>query len=198
MTEISSIFMFEPANQPGGCHIIEDHFIEQVIDPDTGLELPYGEAGERVSTSFGRSIIPLIRYRTADKVVKVPAATASNGRTWDLYEGGILGRVDDMKLVRGTNVYMRAVEGIVRTFPGVEEFQVKIIREGIRDEIILATELAPSVTPDIWAAMSREMSASLADAHEGLGFILERADPGSLPRFELKTKRLVDTRGVNA
>lgn len=198
MTEISSIFMFEPANQPGGCHIIEDHFIEQVIDPDTGLELPYGEAGERVSTSFGRSIIPLIRYRTADKVVKVPAATAANGRTWDLYEGGILGRVDDMKLVRGTNVYMRAVEGIVRTFPGVEEFQVKIIREGIRDEIILATELAPSVTPDIWAAMSREMSASLADAHEGLRFILERADPGSLPRFELKAKRLVDTRGVNA
>lgn len=194
MTEISSIFMFEPANQPGGCHIIEDHFIEQVIDPNTGLELPYGESGERVTTSFGRSIIPLIRYRTADRVTKVPASTAANGRAWDLYEGGILGRVDDMKLVRGTNVYMRAVEGIVRTFPGVEEYQVKIIREGIRDEIILATEISPSVTQDAWADMSREMSANLADAHEGLRFIVERARPGSLPRFELKAKRLVDTR----
>jgi phenylacetate-coenzyme A ligase PaaK-like adenylate-forming protein len=194
MTEVSTIFMFEPADQPGGCHIIEDHFIEQVVDPATGLELPYGEAGERVCTSFGRGMIPLIRYRTADLVKKVPAATATNGRTWDLYEGGILGRVDDMKLVRGTNVYPRAVEGIVRTFSGIEEFQLRIHREGIRDEITLQIEPAAGFADEAWADLRVKLGTELADAHEGLRFHIDRAPEGSLPRFELKAKRLTDLR----
>ncbi len=194
MTEVSTIFMFEPADQPGGCHIIEDHFIEQVVDPETGAELAYGEAGERVCTSFGRSIVPLIRYRTADLVVKVPSTFASNGRTWDLYEGGIIGRVDDMKLVRGTNVYPRAVEGIVRNFPVIEEFQVRISREGIRDEITLIVEPAASVTDADWARLEAALGKELADGHEGLRFLIERAPADSLPRFELKAKRLTDLR----
>jgi phenylacetate-CoA ligase len=194
MTEISTIFMFEPADQPGGCHIIEDHFIEEVIDPGTGAELPYGERGERVCTSFGRSTTPLLRYRTADLVVKVPHTTASNGRTWDLYQGGILGRVDDMKLVRGTNVYPRAVEAIIRGFPVIEEFQVKIVREGIRDEIILLAEPSPGVSDEHWAGLAARLTTDLADAHEGLRFVVERAGTGALPRFELKAKRLTDLR----
>ena len=194
MTEVSTIFMFEPADQPGGCHIIEDHFIEQVIDPETGVELGYGEPGERVCTSFGRSMIPLIRYRTADQVSKMPASRASNGRTWDLYEGGILGRVDDMKLVRGTNVYPRAVEGIVRTFPAIEEFQLRISREGIRDEITLQVEPSAGLADAAWTDLRTKLGAELADAHEGLRFIIDRAPEGSLPRFELKAKRLTDLR----
>ncbi|AZS35726.1 Phenylacetate-coenzyme A ligase [Microbacterium lemovicicum] len=194
MTEISTVFMFEPQNQPGGCHIIEDHFIEQVVDPDTGRELPYGEAGERVSTSFGRSIIPLIRYRTADRVVKIPAAVAGNGRTWDMYAGGLQGRVDDMKLVRGTNVYPQAVESIVRTHSGIEEFQIRIHREGIRDEITLVVEPSPATDAREWAALETSLAQALADAHEGLRFCLERADVNALPRFELKARRLLDLR----
>ena len=194
MTEVSTIFMFEPEEQPGGCHIIEDHFIEEVIDPATGAALPYGEAGERVCTSFGRSIIPLIRYRTADMVVKVPSTRATSGRTWDLYEGGIIGRVDDMKLVRGTNVYPGGIEGVVRTFPAIEEFQIRITREGIRDEITLVAEPAATVPDAEWAAIERGLGTALADAHEGLRFIIERAETGVLPRFELKAKRLVDER----
>lgn len=194
MTEISTIFMFEPADQPGGCHIIEDSFIEQVIDADTGDELPYGEPGERVSTSFGRSIMPLIRYRTSDLVVKIPHTAASNGRTWDLYEGGIIGRVDDMKLVRGTNVYPRAIEGVVRTFPEVDEFQIRLTTEGIRDEIALVVETVPEISMSRWEALRSRLLIELADAHEGLRFAVVRAEPGELPRFELKARRLVDHR----
>jgi phenylacetate-CoA ligase len=193
MTEISTIFMFEPAEQPGGCHIIEDHFIEEVIDPVTLAQLPYGERGERVTTSFGRGIIPLIRYRTADAVIKVPHTVAGNGRTFDLYEGGVLGRVDDMKLVRGTNVYPGAVEGIVRGFP-IEEFQIRIERLGLRDEIFLLVEPARSTSDGEWLAMQERITAELADAHEGLRFLVERAETDSLPRFELKAKRLQDLR----
>lgn len=196
MTEISTIFMFEPEDQPGGCHIIEDSFIEQVIDSASGRELPFGEPGERVTTSFGRSIMPLIRYRTSDLVVKVPHTVAANGRTWDLYEGGVLGRVDDMKLVRGTNVYPRAIEGIVRGFTEVDEFQIRLTREGIRDEIALVVETVPDVTDSQWELLSSRLADELADGHEGLRFELVKADPGTLPRFELKARRLVDLRAA--
>ncbi|MDA3624605.1 AMP-binding protein [Saccharopolyspora oryzae] len=194
MTEVSTIFMFEPSEQPGGSHIIEDHFIEQVIDPDTGREVPYGERGERVCTSFGRSTTPLLRYRTADLVVKVPHTAASSGRTWDLYEGGIIGRVDDMKLVRGTNVYPGAVESIVRRFPEIEEFQIRIERCGDRDEIRLLLEPSPVVDDAAWELLSGKLGIDLAEAHEGLRFLLERAAPGELPRPELKARRLTDLR----
>jgi len=194
MTEIGTIMIFECEKQPGGTHIIEDNFIEEVLDPDTGKPVPYGERGERVVTSFGRGFIPLIRYRTKDLVVKVPHSTCSCGRTGDIYEGGILGRVDDMKLIRGTNVYPRAVEAIVREYADVEEFQIVITREeNIRDEITVKVELKPG-TEQAWPGLQRKLGTDLADAHEGLRFNVERAEQGELPRFELKAKRLQDLR----
>ncbi|MGI8696722.1 MAG: phenylacetate--CoA ligase family protein [Mycobacteriales bacterium] len=195
MTEISTIFMFECRHQPGGAHVIEDHVLEEVVDPQTGEPVGYGEPGERVVTSFGRSMIPLIRYRTADLVVKVPADRCSCGRTFDLYEGGVLGRVDDMTKVRGTNVYARAVEAIVRHRPEIEEFQIAITAAGIRDEIALLVELTGQLPDDPrWPDLQRWLHRELADAHEGLNFRVELAEPDSLPRFELKAKRLVDHR----
>ena len=195
MTEISTIFMFECDRQPGGAHLIEDHVIEEVVDPVTLQPVPYGERGERVVTSFGRGTIPLLRYRTADLVRKVPHDRCPCGRTFDLYEGGVLGRVDDMKLVRGTNVYGRAIEAIVRGYPEVEEFQIRLHRAGIRDEITLRVE-CPAVSDPAWPAMAERLGKELSAAHEGLRFNVERAAAGALPRFELKARRLVDERGV--
>ncbi|MBS1869697.1 MAG: phenylacetate--CoA ligase family protein [Actinobacteria bacterium] len=194
MTEVGTIVMFECEHQPGGTHIIEDHVLEESLDPDTLEPTAAGERGERVVTSFGRQAIPLIRYRTGDQILRVPGSRCSCGRTADIYEGGILGRVDDMKLVRGTNVYPRAIEGIVRSFPHVEEFQIRITREELRDEIALLVEMAPDYTADGWTAMRKDLHKELAEAHEGLNFRIERAETGALPRFELKAKRLVDLR----
>ncbi len=197
MTEIGTIMIFECEHQPGGTHIIEDHVLEEVIDPDTLAPVPYGERGERVVTSFGRGAIPLIRYRTGDLVCRVPASTCACGRGFDIYEGGILGRVDDMKLVRGTNVYPRAIEAIVREHGEVDEFQTVITREGIRDEITLRVELARGTPEDRWAGLREELHRRLAHAHEGLNFRVERAGEGTLPRFELKAKRTLDLREGN-
>ena len=194
MTEIGTIMMFECAEQPGGAHVIEDHLIEEVLDPETHEPVGYGEEGERVVTSFGRGTIPLLRYRSADLVRKVPAERCPCGRGFDLYEGGILGRVDDMKLVRGTNVYPRAIEAIVRGHDHVEEFQTRIAREGIRDEITLRVEMDEGFDDAAWPALADRLKAELADAHEGLRFHVERAEAGELPRFELKARRLVDER----
>jgi phenylacetate-CoA ligase len=194
MTEIGTIMVFECSHQPGGTHIIEDHVIEEVIDPATTEPVDYGERGERVVTSFGRGAIPLIRYRTGDLVCKVPASRCSCGRGFDIYEGGILGRVDDMKIIRGTNVYPRAIEAIVREFAEVDEFQTVITREGVRDEITLRVEMRPEWPQDGWTALSDDLHRRLSHAHEGLNFRIELADAGELPRFELKAKRTVDKR----
>jgi phenylacetate-CoA ligase len=194
MTEIGTIMIFECDHQPGGTHIIEDHYIEEVINPDSGEPVGYGELGERVVTSFGRGFIPLIRYRSKDMVMKVPADTCDCGRTWDIYDGGIRGRWDDMKLIRGTNVYPRAVEAIVREYNAIEEFQIYIWRkDDLQDEITVKLEVKPD-QEDQWPEIQRKLPKDLADAHEGLRFNIERMDHGTLPRFELKAKRLVDDR----
>ncbi len=196
MTEIGTIMIFECSHQPGGTHIIEDHFVEEVIDPETTEPVGYGELGERVVTSFGRGFIPLIRYRSKDLVMKVPASTCDCGRTWDIYDGGIRGRTDDMKLVRGTNVYPRAVESIVREYVAIDEFQIYLWRkDDLQDEITVKIEIKPDQETD-WHSLHRTLTKDLATAHEGLRFNIERVEHGTLPRFELKAKRLVDARPV--
>jgi phenylacetate-CoA ligase len=196
MTEVGTIMIFECEKQPGGTHIIEDHFIEEVVDPESGNPVGYGELGERLITSFGRGFIPVLRYRTRDLVVRVPANTCSCGRTFDLYEGGIRGRVDDMRLVRGTNVYPRAVEAIVREFKEIDEFRIHLYTaDGRQDEIEVLVEI-PRSGDDECDRIMKQLAKSLAEAHEGLRFGVKRAEAGSLPRFELKAKRLQDDRTV--
>jgi len=196
MTELGTIMMFECDEQPGGCHVIEDHYIEEVIDPETGEPVPHGTQGERVVTSFGRGFIPVLRYRTRDLVLKIPGSRCPCGRTFDIYEGGIRGRVDDMKLVRGTNVYPRAVEAIVREERAIDEFQIHLhTADGIRDEIEILAEM-PGRAHEECARLLDELSRRLAEAHEGLRFGVRRVDIGTLPRFELKAKRVKDERIV--
>ncbi len=195
MTELGTIMMFECEAQPGGCHIIEDHFLEEVVDPGSGEPVPYGEQGERVVTSFGRGFIPLLRYRTRDFVVRAPGGSCPCGRTWDLYDGGIRGRVDDMKLVRGTNVYPRAIEAIVREHPEIDEFQIHLYTEdSIRDEIEVLVEIRDDRAES--GRLLNELTSSLADATEGLRIGVREVEAGSLPRFELKARRVKDERIV--
>jgi phenylacetate-CoA ligase len=100
-----------------------------------------------------------------------------------------------MKLVRGTNVYPRAVEAILREYPEIEEFQIVLTREDdIRDEITVQVELKPGFADADWPVLQQKIGADLADNHEGLRFNVDRAAEGELPRFELKAKRLQDLR----
>lgn len=195
MSEIGTIMVFECNHHPGGMHIIEDHFIEEVVDPKSGEPVGYGEKGERIVTSFGRGFMPLIRYKTGDLVERVPHTECSCGRTFDVYRGGILGRVDDMKLIRGINVYPSSVEAIVREFPEIDEFLIVLTRErGIYDEIAVQVEVREGMD-DIWPTLEPRLDAALADGHGGLRFRLEKVPTGTLPRWELKARRLVDKRG---
>src|SRR6266446_7284378 len=163
MTEVGTIMIFECSHQPGGTHIIEDHYIEEVLHPTSAEPVGYGELGERVVTSFGRGFIPVLRYRTRDFVVRVPGSSCTCGRTFDIYDGGIRGRVDDMKLVRGTNVYPRAVESIVREHAEIDEFQIHLFTaDGIRDEIEVLVEI-PDPNVDA-AVLVADLHRELAEA----------------------------------
>ena len=162
-----------------GLHVNESEFVAEVIDPATGAA---AEEGELVLTNLGRLGSPLIRYRTGDRV-RLARTPCACGRTFRRLEGGILGRLDDMLIVRGVNVFPSAIEAIVRRFP-VEEFQIEVFRDGELDEVRVLVEV------DGGEAGARRVQEGL---RAGLGIRLDIVPvaAGSLPRFELKARRVV-------
>jgi phenylacetate-CoA ligase len=162
-----------------GPHVNEAEFIAEVIDPATGA--PATE-GELVLTNLGRLGSPLVRYRTGDRV-RLATTPCPCGRTFARLDGGILGRVDDMLIVRGINVFPSAIEAIVRRFP-VEEFQIEVFRDGELDEVRVLVEA------DGGQAEAGRVQAAL---RAGLGIRVEVAAvaAGALPRYELKARRVV-------
>jgi phenylacetate-CoA ligase len=162
-----------------GLHVNESEFIAEIVDPVTGAP---ADEGELVLTNLGRLGSPLVRYRTGDRARRA-ASPCACGRTFARLEGGILGRLDDMLIVRGVNVHPTAIEAIVRRFP-VEEFQIEVFRDGELDEARVLLEIEDG---DVGA---RRVQAALRGS---LGIRLQVAavDAGSLPRFELKARRVV-------
>src|SRR6201999_724284 len=125
MTEIGAL-AFECEPRPGeGVHIIESEFIPEVIDPQTLQPVAEGEPGELVLTNLGRWGSPLIRYRTGDRV-RLTRGQCACGRSFARLEGGILGRIDEMFIVRGNNVFPTAVEAVIRRFNEVAEFRCTV------------------------------------------------------------------------
>jgi phenylacetate-CoA ligase len=179
MTEMGA-YGFECAAQ-SGLHVNEGEFIAEVIDPLTGAP---AEEGELVLTNLGRAGSPLLRYRSGDRV-RVARGPCACGRTFLRLDGGILGRVDDMLIVRGVNVFPSALEGIVRRFPAVDEFVIEVYRRGQLDEVRLLLEVQGSAAPVV-AAVQEAVRVDLGIRVEAVPV------PGrSLPRYELKARRLV-------
>jgi phenylacetate-CoA ligase len=162
-----------------GLHVNESEFIAEVIDPRTGTP---ADEGELVLTNLGRLGSPLVRYRTGDRVRRA-SASCPCGRTFARLDGGILGRLDDMLIVRGVNVFPSAIEAIVRRF-AVEEFQIEVFREGELDEVRVLVEI------DGGESSAHRVQEAL---RTGLGLRLPvmPVGAGSLPRFELKARRVV-------
>jgi phenylacetate-CoA ligase len=165
-------------SQRDGIHLIESEFIFEVLD---GRGRPSVE-GELVATNLGRWGMPLIRYRTGDRV-KVSREQCSCGSPFVKLIGGIRGRVDDMFTVRGVNLFPSQVEEIVRHHPEVVEFVIEIRRERHMDEVALLIETAV----DDFSSERLE-----ADLRQALGVRLDCrvVQRGALPRSELKAKRI--------
>ncbi|MDQ7849538.1 MAG: AMP-binding protein, partial [Armatimonadota bacterium] len=130
MTEVGAVG-FECLARTGGLHLNESEFIAEVLDPATGETAAEGE-GELVLTNLGRAGSPVIRYRTGDRV-RLVTAPCPCGRTFARLDGGVLGRVDDMVVIRGVNVFPSAIEEIVRRHPAVDEFRIEVYRQDEMD-----------------------------------------------------------------
>ncbi|HEY7062048.1 MAG TPA: phenylacetate--CoA ligase family protein [Chloroflexota bacterium] len=194
MTETAGITAFECSEQSGALHINEDYFLEEFLDPQTGEPLGLGEVGERVCTAFGIGLIPIIRYRTGDLVRRVEAERCPCGRTFELYQGGIIGRADDMQIIRGVNVHPSAVEGVVRRYAELREFRIVLTRVEHVDNIAVELEPHPAADAALAATLAERVAHELAEAHEGLRFDVSLVPPSTLPTFELKARRVVDRR----
>jgi phenylacetate-CoA ligase len=174
---------FECQVQPGGTHLIESEFIAEVIHPLTGEAVLPGERGELVITNLGRWGFPVIRYRTGD-LVQVNLDRCQCGRTSLRFEGGVLGRADDMVTVRGVNVFPGGVESIIRNFTEVDEFRITVSKVKQMDEMDIEVELCEGTDPQLINAIAIKLDSMLAFRPR-----VHQVAHNALPRFEMKAKR---------
>ena len=177
MTEMGA-YGYECVEQ-AGLHVNESEFIVEVLDEATGRP---AREGELVLTNLGRLGAPAIRYRTGDRV-RLDDTPCPCGRSFLRLAGGILGRLDDMLIVRGVNVFPSAIESIVRRFTAIEEFQIEVFRDGQLDEVSVLVEC-----PE--AGLTRAVQDAFR-VDLGLRLEVRAVPPRSLPRHELKARRVV-------
>jgi len=185
MTEVGPVSLPCPVHGDR-LHIMEQAYYPEILDPATGATSTPGEVGELVLTGLGRTGSPLLRYRTGDLVRQVVETPCACGRHDLALDGGIMGRVDDMVIVRGVNLYPSAFEEIVRRFPEIEEYQVHIRGGDQLAHVTTEIELTPAhPAPE---SVRQAFSAAL---HDNLQLRVEvrLAQTATLPRFELKSKR---------
>lgn len=190
MTEVGPV-TYECPTQPGVLHVMEPAFYPEIVDPQSGKAVEPGATGELILTTLGRVGSPLLRYRTGDLVRAVARESGKPcacGRHSLALDGGILGRADDMIVVRGVNVYPTAVEAIVREFKEVAEYRVHVTKVESLTEMRLEIEPAPACpdTKELVSRMQRTFQESLS-----LRVPIQLAASGSLPRYELKARRWV-------
>jgi phenylacetate-CoA ligase len=175
-----------------GMHIQEDHFLPQVIDPKTGQALPPGQTGELVLSTLTKEALPLVRYRTGD-ICSLDEAPCPCGRT-QVRMSAVTGRVDDMLIIRGVNLYPTEVE---RVLLGMDElgpnYQLVVDRPTSLDELTVVCELASA---DADAAAVQARVAQRIQQEIGLSVQVDLRAPGSLERSEGKAVRVIDRRNA--
>lgn len=185
LTEVGPAAIECPDN-PAGLHILETDYLAEVVDSASGSPLSNGETGELVITTLTRTASPLLRYRTGD-LAKIDPRPCPCGRALVRLAGGILGRVDDMIHLRGNNVYPSALEDVVRRFPEVAEFRYHVDRSGPLADLRIELEAAPGHgNGDLPERVGRAIQRELLFRAE-----VAMVPPGTLPRFEMKARRLV-------
>lgn len=179
-----------------GLHVNEDHFYPEVIDPETGKRLPDGEFGELVFTCLSREALPLLRYRTRDRVALVHDACPC-GRT-SVRMQRVRGRTDDMLIVRGVNVFPTQIEQVLLSQAGLtSNYQIIVDRQRDQlDELEVWIEVDAMLHRQGSEAISSLQAIVTEDLHQALGLHAHvlLVEPHHLPRSEGKVKRVVDRR----
>lgn len=174
---------FDCEAQSGAIHLNEAEFIFEVIDPETESSKGDGGPGELVITNLGRAGMPVLRYRTGD-LVELTAEPCRCGRTFARIKGGVLGRTDDMIVVRGVNLYPSAIDDLIRGIPYISEYEVNIRRVTGLDDLLIKIEVSGSRFDEAVGALTHAFRNQFS-----IRVSVEHAPIGSLPRYEFKSRR---------
>lgn len=185
----------ECAEAKHGLHIFEDHFIPEIIDPETGDPLPYGEPGELVFTTLTKEAVPLIRYRTRDLSV-LYREPCRCGRTL-VRMGRITGRSDDMLIIRGVNVFPTQIESVLMARKDVSPYyQLIVDRKEHMDTLEVEVEISEEIFSDAvkdLQNMERNIEKDIKDML-GVSCKVRLVEPRSIQRSEGKARRVIDKR----
>jgi len=178
-----------------GMHIQEDHFLFEIVHPDTMEPLPDGETGEVVITTLTKEGMPVIRYRTRD-ITRVIPEPCPCGRTTRRMEK-VTGRTDDMLIIRGVNIFPSQVEEVLLRFQGTAPHYLLVAsRDGALDQLEVKVEMSEALFTDEMRKLTavKEALQHRLDSALGIRCKLTLVEPGTLERFTGKAKRVVDTR----
>ena len=182
----------ECCEERAGLHGWEDHFLFEVIDPDSGEPLPLGEAGELVITTLTKQALPMIRYRTRD-ITRLSTDPCACGRS-HVRILRITGRNDDMLIIRGVNVYPSQIEAVMVGFEGIApHYQLVVKREGTMDTLSAEIEATPETATADYARIAGEIRHHIKSLI-GVPCAVELKAPGEVPRSQGKAVRVRDER----
>lgn len=198
LTEISGPGVSFECEEQAGMHIQEDHFIPEIINPVTGEVLPEGEVGELVFSSVTKKAFPLLRYRTRD-LCKLTKEKCKCGRT-HVRMNKIMGRSDDMMVVKGVNVWPSQIEQVLIKNNYEANYLIVVDRENMRDSIEVNVEKTPAMAADPNFDTAKAQKKLVKELKDMLGIyaIVNVVDPKSIARSEGKAKRVVDKRDLYA
>ena len=197
LTEISGPGVSFECSEQGGMHINEDHFLAEIINPNTGEVLPEGEKGELVFTCLDKEAFPVIRYRTRDICV-LSRKPCSCGRT-HIRMAKPMGRSDDMMIIRGVNVFPSQIEAVLLKEGFSENYYIKLGRVNNNDTFDVYVELPPEQFDDsVKAITEKEKQLALALRNMiGIGPAVHLVPPKTIQRSEGKAKRVIDERNLH-
>jgi len=197
LTEIIGPGVGNECEYKSGIHICDDHFYPEIIDPDTGEVLGPGKEGELVITTLTKEATPLIRYRTKDITSLIPGKCKC-GRT-SIRMNRIMGRTDDMLIIRGVNVFPSQIEEVLMKIEGVEpHYEIIVDRVGSLDELEIRVEMNESLISDEIKGIENVENMIKYEIESLLGIKvgIKLVEPKTITRSEGKAKRVIDKRKI--
>jgi phenylacetate-CoA ligase len=197
LTEIIGPGVSQECPHKQGMHIFEDHFLAEIIDPQTGEPLPFGQQGELVFTTITKEAMPVIRYRTRD-ITTLHAEPCPCGRTTVRMEK-VRGRTDDMLIIRGVNVFPSQIETVLLQVEGVEpQYLIYVDRQRHLDDLEIWLEVSPEVFTDEMRGLERLEQTVRRELESVLGISarIKLVEPRTIERTEGKAKRVIDRRNL--
>jgi phenylacetate-CoA ligase len=196
LTEISGPGVSFECEAQDGMHVNEDHFVAEIIDPETGEVLPEGSVGELVFSCIDKEAFPLLRYRTRD-LCRLTREQCSCGRTF-IKMSRLMGRTDDMLIIRGVNVFPSQIETVLINNGYPANYQIIVDRVNNSDTLDVNVEIMPEMLSDTTMGISEREKKLVADLKAMLGIkaAVHIVEPKSIARSEGKAVRIIDNRKI--